>query len=395
MQEKPKYISIDYGSTVLNRRIVLFFIGVMAPLLLLMMQSCYSSTAVKGTPVKDLAKVRDQKIAKARSTQKDKEAIAKMTAVKRNKVFKEITNLPEYIIGPLDVLEITSHVGEKRSIETITVNNRGKISYSFIDDLDVAGRTPSEVDNLVTKRLSNYLKNPRIDVIVKEFKSKSALLLGEFSFLRAGAGTQTRSESGRMFLKGKTTLMDLIAQAGGYTEDADIKVTRLIRGGRTYIINLFDLIEKGDETLNVIIDDGDIVDMSELPEFGERVYVLGEVTNQGVYSLRDAQDLLGAIALAGSITRLATEENTLIVREYEPGKKPLVMMADLRAILRQGDLSQNIPLEDGDLVYVPRMLIGDINDWIANTTPLLDFLFYPKRLQDSYSTRDYLHINRR
>ena len=395
MQEKPKYISIDYGSTILRRRIVLFFIGVIAPFLLLMMQACYSSTAVKGTPVKDLAEVRDQKIAKAISTQKDKEAVAKMTEAKENQVFKEISGIPEYIIGPLDVLEITSHIGEKRSIEIITVNNRGRISYSFIDDLDVAGLTPSEVDDLLTKKLSNYIKNPRIDVHVKEFKSKSALLLGEFSFLRASAGTQTRAESGIMYLKGKTTLMDLIAQAGGYTENADVKVTRLIRRGRTYIVNLFDIIEKADETQNVIIDDGDIIDMSELPEFGERVYVLGEVTNQGVYSLRDAQDLLGAIALAGSITRLATEENTLIVREYEPGKKPLVMMADLRAILRQGDLSQNIPLEDGDLIYVPRMLIGDINDWIANTTPLLDFLFYPKRLQDSYSTRDYLHINRR
>ena len=395
MQEKPKYISIDYGSTILRRRIVLFFIGVIAPFLLLMMQACYSSTAVKGTPVKDLAEVRDQKIAKAISTQKDKEAVAKMTEAKENQVFKEISGIPEYIIGPLDVLEITSHIGEKRSIEIITVNNRGRISYSFIDDLDVAGLTPSEVDDLLTKKLSNYIKNPRIDVHVKEFKSKSALLLGEFSFLRASAGTQTRAESGIMYLKGKTTLMDLIAQAGGYTENADVKVTRLIRRGRTYIVNLFDIIEKADETQNVIIDDGDIIDMSELPEFGERVYVLGEVTNQGVYSLRDAQDLLGAIALAGSITRLATEENTLIVREYEPGKKPLVMMADLRAILRQGDLSQNIPLEDGDLVYVPRMLIGDINDWIANTVPLLDFLFYPKRLQDSYSTRDYLHINRR
>lgn len=369
--------------------------GVMALFPFLIMEACYSSTAIKGTPVKDLAEVRDQKIAKAISTQKDKEAVAKMTEVKENKVFKEISGIPEYIIGPLDVLEITSRTGEKRSTETVTVDNRGRISYSFIDNLDVVGLTPSEVDNLLTNRLSSYIKNPRIDVLVKEFKSKSALLLGEFSFLRAGAGTQTRAESGRMYLKGKTTLMDLIAQAGGYTEDADVKVTRLISGGRTYIINLFDIIEKGDETQNVIINDGDIVDMSKLPEFGERVYVLGEVTNQGVYSLRDAQDLVGAIALAGSITRLATEENTLIVREYEPGKKPLVMMADLRAILRQGDLSQNITLVDGDLVYVPRMLIGDINDWISNTMPLLDFLFYPKRFQDSYFTRDYLHINRR
>jgi hypothetical protein len=35
---------------------------------------------------------------------------------------------------------------------------------------------------------------------------------------------------------------------------------------------------------------------------------------------------------------------------------------------RKADLSQNVRLKDGDLVYVPRMLIGDINDWIINIT---------------------------
>ena len=114
------------------------------------------------------------------------------------------------------------------------------------------------------------------------------------------------------------------------------------------------------------------------------------MASQGVYSLDSAQDLLGAIALAGSITSLAVEENILIVRKYEPGKKPVVMMADLKAILRKGDMVQNIPLKDGDLVYVPRMLIGDINDWISNTTPLLDFLFYPQRFQDAYGFMDFL-----
>ena len=105
---------------------------------------------------------------------------------------------------------------------------------------------------------------------------------------------------------------------------------------------------------------------------------------QGIYPLKDARDLLGAISLAGSYTPLAKEENTLIVRGYTPGKRPLVMMSDLNDLLRKADLSQNISLEDGDLVYVPRMLIGDINDWITNTIPLLDFLLYPSRYQDAY-----------
>jgi phage pi2 protein 07 len=71
------------------------------------------------------------------------------------------------------------------------------------------------------------------------------------------------------------------------------------------------------------------------------------------------------------------------------------MMADLNALLRKADLSQNIRLENGDLVYVPRMLIGDINDWIANTTPLLNFLFYPYDLESRYLDNPYLRFQGR
>jgi len=359
----------------------------------LMFQSCYSSTAVKGTPVKELAPSKEDMANKSLQRKKERESLARMRRVTENKVFREIDGVSEYRIGPLDVLEISSRVGDKVTTTTVTVNTRGKVSYSFIDNLQVAGLIPSQFDDMLTKRLSNYIKKPRIDVLVKEFNSKSALLMGELASLRANF--LGKGASGKINLQGKTTLMDLIVLAGGYTVDADIKKVKLIRAGKTYIINLYDIIEKGDEILNVIIDDGDVVDIPELPEYGERVYVMGEVSYQGIYPLEDAQDLLAAISLAGSFTRLAKEENTLIVRAHEPGKEPLVMMANLDALLTQADLSQNIRLEDGDLVYVPRMLIGDINDWIANMLPLLDILLYPAQFEYQYSLRKYLHFDRR
>ena len=40
----------------------------------------------------------------------------------------------------------------------------------------------------------------------------------------------------------------------------------------------------------------------------------------------------------------------------------------------QGDLAQNIPLRDGDVIYVPRSVIGDINEFIENITPMLDLI---------------------
>ncbi len=350
-------------------------------------QACFSSVAVDGVPVNDVAAVKKERRVEKAITAEDKKKLARMSKVRENKVFKQIGGFPEYRIGPLDVLEITSRIGEKAVTSTVTVNALGRIYYSFVDDLDVTGLTPSELDDLLTKRLSQYIKNPRIDIIVKSFNSKTAMVLGEFASLRGGQFGKT--PSGRIYLKGKTSLIDFIAQAGGYTERGDIKHLRLTRAGKTYQINLYDIITRGDENLNVIIDEGDVLDIPDLGVFRHKVYVLGEVDNQGTYDLRDAQDLLAAISMAGSITPLAKESNTLIVRATEPGEKPLVMMADVRALLRKGDLSQNIPLKEGDLVYVPPMVIKDVNDFVANMNPLLNFLFWPDRYRTVYWVDNY------
>jgi protein involved in polysaccharide export with SLBB domain len=360
--------------------------------LLLLIPSCMENTAVLGTPVNQVNLPVEARAERAVQTAKTREELAKMSAVNENGVFKEIAGTPEYRIGPYDVLEISSYTGDQVKSTKVTVDARGTISYSFIDNLPVTGLTPTETERLLISKLSDYVRNPRISVLVKEFNSKSATVMGEFSILRS-TSYSTKAASGKINLRGRTTLTDLIALGGGYTEQGDIRRVVLIRKGQSYIINLYDIVEKADQSQNAIIDNGDVVNIPELPVYGERVYVLGEVNVQGVYPLKQAQDLLAALSLAGSYTKLAKEENTLIVRGYEPGKPPIVMMANVKALLRNADLSQNIRLKDGDLVYVPRMLIGDINDWIINMTPLLNLLLYPGEFQAYYSNNKVLTIS--
>jgi protein involved in polysaccharide export with SLBB domain len=358
---------------------------------LLMVPSCTQNTAVLGTPVNQVVLPEQARVVRAVQTEKTMEELRKMSEVKENGAFEEIAGIPEYRVGPYDVLEISSYTGDKVKATLVTVDGRGRISYSFIDNLQVTGMTPSQLERLLISKLSAYVRNPRINVLVKEFNSKSATVIGEFSVLRTAA-YGTKAASGKINLKGKTKLTDLIALGGGYTIQADIRRIQLIRKGESYLINLYDILEKADENQNVVIDNGDVVNIPELPTYGERVYVLGEVNSQGVYPLKQAQDLLAALSLAGNYTRLAKEENTLIVRGYEAGRPPLVMMANVKALLRQGDLSQNIRLKDGDLVYVPRMLIGDINDWITNMTPLLELILYPGRFDSYYTDKRVLTV---
>ena len=357
------------------------------------LSSCSQNTAILGTPVDQIQLPIEARAEKAVQTEGTREELAKMSVVSANGAFEEIAGIAEYRIGIHDVLDISSFNGDKVKITTVSVDGRGRISYSFIDNLQVNGFTPSQVEQLLIAKLSGYVRNPRINVLVKEFNSKSAMVIGEFSSLRA-ATYGAKAASGRINLKGKTSLTDLIALAGGYTVDADIRRIQLMRKGKSYVINLYDIVEKGDESQNVVVDNDDVVNIPELPQYGERVYVLGEVASQGVYPLKQAQDLLAALSLAGNFTRLAKEENTLIVRGYEPGKQPIVMMADVDALLRKADLSQNVRLKDGDLVYVPRMLIGDINDWIINITPLLEVFLYPGKYDAYYSKDRVLTINK-
>jgi protein involved in polysaccharide export with SLBB domain len=346
------------------------------------------SRTIKGTPVKNIQPVVSSRQLPSQTPVMRKE-LARLSRVIENSVFTEKRGYPEYTIGALDILEITSRVGSDYKTDTAMVRSDGTISYAFVDDLPVEGLTVYELDTKLTERLSVFLKNPRIDVVVKEFKSKSALVMGEVGAFRYA---HYEAASGSLYLNGKTTLLDLMVMAGGYTKDADIKKVKLIRNDTIYFINLYDLIYRGEVEQNVIIDDGDAIDVPELPEYGERVYVLGEVNGQGVYSLKDVPDLLAAISFAGSYTRTAIEENTLIIRGYQPGTKPLILTADVSAILKKGDISQNIALMDGDIVYVPRKRVGDINEFIVNTVPLLDYLLYPGRYRDAYGRYEHLRF---
>ena len=335
--------------------------------------------------------------------QKELEEITKMSQVTENAAFTQRHGVPEYIVGPGDVLTINFWIpftlstrteeGFKQNTYTAVVRQEGKISYLFGDDIAVAGHTVNEVREILTGQLKQYIRNPRIEVIVKEYKSKTALLFGQINVLQTGT-----SGPGKYPLTGRTTILDLIVSAGGPITgkdsgvlgispgNADMRSVEIVRKGKIYKVNLYNAMFRADVSQNIIIDDGDIVTVPELPFYGERIYVFGEVNRQGIYRLKDAPDLLAAMANAGSVTLIAVKSDIKIIREYkERGGKPIILSANLDQILKQGDLSQNIKLKDGDVVYVPRRVIGDINEFIVNTTPLLDYLLkYPASYRDSY-----------
>ena len=103
----------------------------------------------------------------------------KVPSFEQNKVYKEISGFPDYIIGVGDLLNISMlRAGGQESVD-IRVPPSGKISFSFLDNIQVVGRTMGEVTEETAKLLEAFVKRPRITVVVKEYYSKKAFLLGE------------------------------------------------------------------------------------------------------------------------------------------------------------------------------------------------------------------------
>jgi len=296
-------------------------------------------------------------------------------APEENSVFTTIAGVPEYRIGPGDVLEIALWRGTVGTRELIEVQAVGKISFGMIDDLYVQGLTASQVDDIITTTFKKYVKNPRIDVLVKEYKSKFVTILGP------GAGYSGRGGGGgKIYLTGKTTVVEKLSESVGLNPDANLAQVGLRRkSGQSLKLNLFKAILQGEEGQNVVLDDRDVVYIPIITKEANRVYIFGEVGQPGAYPFSGSEmRLLDVISQAGGVTIFAHEDSTKIVRG-DP-TRPEVISADLKKLVEEGDQTQNVALANGDLVYVPRSSIGDINLFAKRIRPLFELILLPTRI---------------
>lgn len=110
----------------------------------------------------------------------------------------------EYYIGPEDVLEIIVWRNTDLS-KVVTVRPDGRISLPLLGDIEATGLTPAELTANIVTRLKQFKETPTVSVILQQVNSYGIYVLGE---------TQ---KPGRYYLKSKTTLLQAITMAGGFT----------------------------------------------------------------------------------------------------------------------------------------------------------------------------------
>jgi polysaccharide export outer membrane protein len=155
-----------------------------------------------------------------------------------------------YRIGPEDVVQVSVWNNEAVS-RTVPVRPDGRISLPLLNDVQAAGLTPMELRDQLMKRFAEFIPAPEVSVVVTEVKSFKVSVIGEVP------------RPGRYEIRTWTTVMDVLAMAGGFKEFAARSRVTVLRseGQRSQRIPFdYDAVRSGNgEQLNFIVRPGDII----------------------------------------------------------------------------------------------------------------------------------------
>ena len=163
---------------------------------------------------------------------------------------------PDYLIGPGDSLHVFVFQNEELSV-TVPVRPDGKISTPLVEDMVAVGKTPSQLARDIEKSLAEYVKSPKVNVVV----------MGALSiFSQVKVIGQVKTPQALPFRDGMKVL-DAILAVGGLGQFAAGNRAHLVRtenGKETEIkVKLDDLVNGGDMKQNLPLKPGDVLVVPE------------------------------------------------------------------------------------------------------------------------------------
>lgn len=219
----------------------------------------------------------------------------------------------QYRVGPQDVLnitvwdhpELTIPQGQFRNPDVAgnLVYQDGTIYFPFVGYLHVAGKKMPEIQDLLTKRLSETIQSPQVSVTVAAYRNQKAYVVGEVNSPGPKAITDV-----------PLTILEAIGQAGDATPEADLTKVTLTREGTVYDIDLLAIYQDGDPNRNVLLKNGDVLHIPN--QSLRKVFVMGETTEQVSLLLdqnRRTTTLTEALSDAGGVDHITSNPGRIFV----------------------------------------------------------------------------------
>lgn len=279
----------------------------------------------------------------------------------------------EYRVGPGDILsiivydhpELTIPAGEQRSAADTgnLVTPDGTIFYPYTGRIRVDGQTVEQIRENITTLLSEYIRDPQIEVRVAQFNSKFVFVTGAVN------------KPGRVALRNTPlTLIDAIQLASGFAPNANHHELKITRQNQTATVSSYELLKAGDLSQNIILRPGDLIHVPD--DSTQRVYVMGEVNRPGQVGMGATRlSLTDVITQVGGIKESSADAAGVFVIRPSARLDRLaeVYQFDLRNSIAYV-FSNQFRVTPNDIVYVSTTDLGRLNRVIDQISPTLDLI---------------------
>ncbi len=244
-----------------------------------------------------------------------------------------------YKLGVGDVIQVSVLQPDKMDV-TLTVAPDGTVVFPQIGQITVQDLTPFEIQEKIQNALREYINYPLVSVSLQESHSQNFYVYGEV--LRPGAYP----------LKERSTVLQAIALAGGFTRAASLGNIKVVRqnfetmksqtlnvdlSGTNEMADLFSLVS------------GDVITVARNSD----IFVYGEVHNPGPYALEENTTILQAIVMAGGFTPVAAMDKVKLTRRISGSAQNETKLLDLSSP-GAGESMSELKAEPGDVITISK-----------------------------------------
>ena len=259
-----------------------------------------------------------------------------------------------YLLGPDDQLEISGPELSELANKPVRIDGDGDIQAPLVGRVHVSGLTVQQTEQALNKLLSTYIRDPQVVVSVAEVRSQPVSILGAVN------------TPGVHQVRGRKTLLEMLALAGGIRSDAgySVRITRQLEWGciplpKTELdasgrfsvaeLNLKKIMEAKNPEENIQIFPHDVISVPK----AEMVYVIGEVKRSGGFVLGEHQSIsvLQALSLAEGLNGTADARHARILRLKRDADQREELAVDVKDVLN--GKKSDIALRGDDILFIP------------------------------------------
>ena len=324
-------------------------------------------------------------------------------------------NNQEYILGSGDILQI-DFKGIDIFNGNYVIRPNGFISLPEVGKVSAKDKTIPELDNILEKAYSEFLYNPKIDLTIINYRPLEITLRGEVnrtglfnmyynkktlnknnsqipkSTINSNLGNKSKNSIVNESSVSVPKLFDLLKFGDGVTRYADLRNIEIIRRnpeikGGGFIktkVNVISLLESGDQSVNIVLRDGDDVFvpkskkmlLEQLLEINKsnltpdfiNIFINGNIKKPGQITLKQGISLNEAIAAVGGKNSMTGAIEFIRFNKDGKTEKRIINIKNGE----KGSLNNPI-LVSGDIIFVRKNLLGKATNVITEyTAPLVN-----------------------